>query len=61
MRCLQDSWSLSLLWSPHRDDPEPNPRQPDGNEYLLVSYPYALWVDGDRIHIVASKQLINPP
>ena len=39
----------------------PRPNQPNGNEYLLVSYPLALWVDGDRIDVVAWKHLLNPP
>jgi hypothetical protein len=45
----------------HLTPGNPEPRQPDGNRYLLASYPYALWVEGNQIHLVASKQLLNPP
>jgi hypothetical protein len=45
----------------HLTPGNPEPKQPDGNRYLLVSYRYALWVEGNRIHLVASKVLLNPP
>ena len=40
---------------------EPEPAQPDGNDFLLASYANAFWVEGEIAHFILSKAVFNPP